>query len=82
MAPTSNPVFRSGETDVLAQHCLLYPLLPEALPALQDFRLGIGLSHRGRVALETVAEPSNCGDLHAARLEFLSQAVYVDLNGI
>jgi hypothetical protein len=81
MAPTSNLVFRSGETDVLGQHPL-YLLLPEALPALGDFRLGIGLSRRGRVALEAVAEPSDCGDLNAAGLEFFSQAVYVDLNGI
>ncbi len=81
MARASNLVFRSGATDGLVQH-LLYLLQPEAPPALQDFRLRAGLSRRSRVALEAVAEPSDCGDLDAARFEFFSQAVYVDLNGI
>ncbi len=81
MALASNLVFRSGATDGLVQHSL-YPLSPEAPPALQDFRWRAGLSRRSRVALEAVAEPSDCGDLDAAGLEFFPQTVHVDLNGI
>ena len=81
MAPASNLVFRSVTIYVLGQHSS-YLLWPEAPPTLQDFRLDGELSRRGRIALEAVAETSDCGDLHAAGLEFFPQTVYVDFNGI